>query len=148
MLSSITSVEREFRALSKFAQIHPCIRQTLLKPHEQTLAPTKMFIIPTALDQALSSLYNSSQYQAILASLKQEGVTLVQGPPGTGKTKTVLGTLSVLLQSSTSREQDEELPLLLRWKTSEQNLKNNPLDLNPWLSPAYQDWRDQPMLGD
>lgn len=27
------------------------------------------------------------------------GVTLIQGPPGTGKTKTVLGTMSVLLQS-------------------------------------------------
>jgi senataxin len=38
--------------------------------------------------------------------LKQEGITLVQGPPGTGKTKTVLGTLSVLLQSSTKKEED------------------------------------------
>jgi senataxin len=38
-------------------------------------------------------------------SLKQEGVTLIQGPPGTGKTKTVLGTLSVLLQSSLNREE-------------------------------------------
>jgi len=49
-------------------------------------------------------MYNETQYAAIVSSLKQEGVTLVQGPPGTGKTKTVLGTLSVLLQSSTNKE--------------------------------------------
>ena len=51
-------------------------------------------------------MYNHSQYQAINSCLKQEGVTLIQGPPGTGKTKTVLGTLSVLLQSSTTQEED------------------------------------------
>jgi type II secretory ATPase GspE/PulE/Tfp pilus assembly ATPase PilB-like protein len=63
-----------------------------------------MFVIPEELDKKLTQLYNKSQYQAIALSLKQEGITLIQGPPGTGKTKTVLGTLSVLLQSSTSKD--------------------------------------------
>lgn len=63
-----------------------------------------MFKIPQTLDHKLKEIYNSSQYEAIYSSLKQEGITLIQGPPGTGKTKTVLGTLSVLLQSSTSKE--------------------------------------------
>lgn len=44
-------------------------------------------------------VYNPSQINAIKESLKLEGITLVQGPPGTGKTTTVLGTLSVLLNS-------------------------------------------------
>jgi senataxin len=65
-----------------------------------------MFIIPQQLDRQLKDIYNKSQYEAITSSLKQEGVTLIQGPPGTGKTKTVLGTISVLLQSSTSKEED------------------------------------------
>lgn len=64
----------------------------------------KMFTIPHDLDKTLRKNYNESQYEAIASSLKQEGITLVQGPPGTGKTKTVLGTLSVLLQSSTNKE--------------------------------------------
>lgn len=63
-----------------------------------------MFVIPEQLDRQLKEVYNKSQYEAIWSSLKQEGVTLIQGPPGTGKTKTVLGTLSVLLQSSTFKE--------------------------------------------
>ena len=42
---------------------------------------------------------------AIRETLKKEGVTLIQGPPGTGKTTTVLGTLSVLLNSSNKSEE-------------------------------------------
>lgn len=105
-----------------------------------------MFIIPQQLDRQLKDIYNSSQYEAITSSLKQEGVTLIQGPPGTGKTKTVLGTLSVLLQSSTSKDQDEELPLLSRWRTSEQEIKDNSLELNPWMKVNFEDWRDEPFL--
>lgn len=107
-----------------------------------------MFIIPQQLDRQLKDIYNSSQYEAITSSLKQEGVTLIQGPPGTGKTKTVLGTLSVLLQSSTSKDQDEELPLLSRWRTSEQEIKDNSLELNPWMKVNFEDWRDEPFLID
>ena len=87
-------------------------------------------------------MFNFSQLRAISSCLKQEGVTLIQGPPGTGKTKTLLGTLSVLLQSSVNREEDEELPLLLRWKTSQEKLKSNTHDLNPWMRSNYVDWRD------
>ncbi len=43
--------------------------------------------------------YNFSQSSAIKECLKKEGVTLIQGPPGTGKTTTILGVLSVLLNS-------------------------------------------------
>ena len=56
------------------------------------------------LEERLKTMFNESQLEAIHSSLRQEGVTLIQGPPGTGKTKTLLGTLSVLLQSSVNRE--------------------------------------------
>jgi senataxin len=64
-----------------------------------------LFVVPDKLEEELKLTYNTSQLEAISASLKQEGVTLIQGPPGTGKTKTVLGTLSVLLQSSLNKEE-------------------------------------------
>lgn len=59
----------------------------------------KKFRIPGKLDVKLRHVYNESQYKAIGECLRQTGITLIQGPPGTGKTKTVLGTLSVLLSS-------------------------------------------------
>ncbi len=77
--------------------------------------------------------------------MKQQGLTLIQGPPGTGKTKTVLGTLSVLLHSYHKSDEDDEEPLILNWKKSEQNLKNSK-DLNPWLRVGYVDWRDEAYL--
>ena len=47
----------------------------------------------------MQETYNFSQYNAIKECLKKEGITLIQGPPGTGKTTTILGVLSVLLNS-------------------------------------------------
>ena len=86
--------------------IKPIIKETILKPHYNKLNSYKKFHIPVELESKLHNIYNSSQLEAISSSLKQEGITLIQGPPGTGKTKTVLGTLSVLLQSSINREED------------------------------------------
>jgi DNA polymerase III delta prime subunit len=40
------------------------------------------------------------QVAAIATALQQRPVNLIQGPPGTGKTRTILGLLSVLLQST------------------------------------------------
>ena len=42
----------------------------------------------------------SPQVAAIATALQQRPVNLIQGPPGTGKTRTILGLLSVLLQST------------------------------------------------
>ena len=67
--------------------------------------------------------FNESQYRAVIDSLKQQGITLIQGPPGTGKTKTVLGTLSVLLGSQPRLQDENDVELLLSWKKSGQKIK-------------------------
>lgn len=59
----------------------------------------KWFVIPEILQTKLNSMYNDGQRCAISDSRKMTGITLVQGPPGTGKTKTILGILTVLLNS-------------------------------------------------
>jgi len=55
-------------------------------------------------------MYNLSQVEALKDSLKIKGVTLIQGPPGTGKTKTILGTLSVLLHSEVKKVNVKQKP--------------------------------------
>ena len=75
------------------------MREIILHPGDHHNELDKKFRIPPELDEKLRSVYNESQYKAINECLKQSGITLIQGPPGTGKTKTVLGTLSVLINS-------------------------------------------------
>jgi senataxin len=76
------------------------LKPAILNPKD-VKADNDYFDIPERLDQKLHERYNPSQYQAIKESLKKEGITLIQGPPGTGKTTTILGILSVLLNSRT-----------------------------------------------
>lgn len=52
----------------------------------------------------------------------------------------------MILQSSLNKDEEEEVPLLLRWKTSESKIKYNIEDLNPWVKTGYSDWRDEPIL--
>lgn len=66
------------------------------------------FDIPARLNTKLNEVYNFSQFHAIKECLKKEGVTLIQGPPGTGKTTTILGVLSVLLNSRSKTEKYKE----------------------------------------
>lgn len=73
--------------------------EIVIRPDQHVMEASKKFRIPVKLEQKLKQTYNQSQYKAISECLKQSGITLIQGPPGTGKTKTVLGTLSVLLSS-------------------------------------------------
>lgn len=73
-------------------------------------------------------------------------MTLIQGPPGTGKTKTVLGTLSVLLSSYKKNEDDDDEPLVLNWTLSASVSRDTDKLLNPWLYSGYTDWRDAPYI--
>lgn len=100
-------MERIYKALHGFGRINPLIKELLLRPDLHNKEVEKKFAIPDQLDKQLQSAFNDSQYKAIHESLKQQGITLIQGPPGTGKTKTVLGTLSVLL-GSLLRPDDED----------------------------------------
>lgn len=42
--------------------------------------------------------------------MKSKGITLILGPPGTGKTNTILGTLSVLLNSEVKKDDGTNIP--------------------------------------
>lgn len=85
--------------MEQFRSIDPTIRKTILNPAEFKNCLEEKFHIPLDLDTRLKEIYNDSQYKAIHECLKKIGVTLIQGPPGTGKTRTVIGTLSILLNS-------------------------------------------------
>lgn len=56
--------------------------------------------IPETLLRKLEGMYNETQLEALKDCLKASGITLIQGPPGTGKTTTIVGVLSVILNSS------------------------------------------------
>ncbi|CAD8048209.1 unnamed protein product [Paramecium primaurelia] len=134
-VTGLSTLEREFRALHKFGDL--MLKSILLSLDTQPKV-NSYFTIPYKLDQKLHSIYNSSQYEAIQQTLKTHGITLIQGPPGTGKTKTVLGTLSVLLQSKQERPD-----LNLVQKTSlEVEQEYNQEFPQPWKSSNYDDWRD------
>ena len=65
---------------------------------------TQFLQISPALEMALEKKYNESQLNAIHKARKTEGITLVQGPPGTGKSTTIIGIISVLLNSMVVRK--------------------------------------------
>ena len=75
------------------------LKNILLNPSENIVEQNQFFDIPEKLTEKMQENYNFSQLNAIKACLKKEGITLIQGPPGTGKTTTILGVLSVLLNS-------------------------------------------------
>ena len=84
------------------------LKETLLNPPENIPSEHAYFDIPEQLNIKLKSAYNFSQYNSIKECLKKEGVTLIQGPPGTGKTTTILGALSVLLNSRNKTEKYQQ----------------------------------------
>lgn len=101
------------------------------------------FSIPEKLEAKLKEIYNQSQIEAIKETLKKEGITLIQGPPGTGKTTTVLGTISVLLNSLNETMQDQisatknkKIALEINNSGICENLQKK----KPWLLPGYKDW--------
>lgn len=62
------------------------------------------FFIPRNLESKLKFFFNNSQLEALRSSIKKKGLTLIQGPPGTGKSTTILGILSVILNSLAKKE--------------------------------------------
>lgn len=61
--------------------------------------------ISAPLAQTLRAKYNDFQFAAIEECLKPQGITLIQGPPGTGKSTTILGIVSVLINSIARKKQ-------------------------------------------
>ena len=121
------------------------LKETLISP-AGTLKNVKIgnyFSIPEKLEAKLKEIYNESQILAIKETLKKEGITLIQGPPGTGKTTTVLGTISVLLNSLNENMQDRindakniNAVISMELEIPKENISKK----RPWLCPGFKDW--------
>jgi senataxin len=106
-LGNMVTINREFQALYSVRELALATR--LLAPGgSDGAAPPPSLQPPPTLLRAIETMHNPSQLLAIRTCLCGRGVTLIQGPPGTGKTKTILGILSVLLASESSRNGRDE----------------------------------------
>lgn len=85
------------KALRNIGKLH--MSEYILNPTNYNPETVDYFKIPAELRDSLTTLYNATQIEAIQKSLRKNGITLIQGPPGTGKTFTILGIISVLINS-------------------------------------------------
>lgn len=147
-ICNVVTLDREFQALHSIYDLY--LKETLITP-SKTLKNIKIgnhFSIPQKLESKLKEMYNQSQFDAIKATLKKEGVTLIQGPPGTGKTTTVLGTISVLLNSlidsnTNKRKKDllQDTQAMNQWLDEE--IREKEQKKRPWLMNGFKDWYER-----
>ena len=141
-ICNIVTLDREYQALHSINDIY--FKDILLNP-DQNQNFKEYFSIPEKLEEKLKSIYNESQIAAIKETLKKEGITLIQGPPGTGKTTTVLGTISVLINSTNEapkKKEEEGMKKKINGKMEIENENNNNFKkLRPWIyEPNFKDW--------
>ncbi|KAL4504421.1 hypothetical protein ABPG72_009867 [Tetrahymena utriculariae] len=139
---SIVTIQREYEALHNFNDL--LLKEFILNPEKLAQKKEEKFLIPEQLQIRLNQIYNPSQIQAINSTLKKQGVTLIQGPPGTGKTRTVLGTVSVLINSFNQDQlkQKHQMEIEDKSKLVEQSGEFHFQLAMPWMQPNYVDWRD------
>lgn len=123
-LVSLTTSEREFKALHNLKSLDEGMRHVILDP--SSYSPPESLVPPSLIDRfflpgfvhKFRPMFNDSQYSAIACVLTQMNLdifprgntfplnssesgipqpfTLIQGPPGTGKTHTIWGMLNVI----------------------------------------------------
>lgn len=151
-LDNLVTINREYQALHSTPELP--LTSCLLDPSQPVEACRSLHVPPTLL-AAIKQRFNQSQQEAMLASLKGFGVTLIQGPPGTGKTNTILGLLSVLLNSKAEKEGSTDSSRISRATLTNKNteLPSCPTSKQaefsvaaPWLSPGYQPPKIDPLL--
>eukprot|EP00741_Cyanophora_paradoxa_P002945 tig00000655_g2858.t1 len=98
-LANMVTINREYQSLHAIRELP--LGPLILDPVAVPTSASAPLHIPSLMFDRLVETYNQSQLDAMQAALKRKGFTLIQGPPGTGKTKTILGLLSVLLNSTT-----------------------------------------------
>jgi senataxin len=145
---NMATLHREYQAIYSIPKI--AFSNVLINPGPLDETNQQYFEIPAKLNSVLQHRYNASQFEAIKSSLKKSGVTLIQGPPGTGKTNTILGILSVLLNSKQDKESqinildskkiDEEALNITVYSSDEK--KAHLKKAMPWLSRGFKNWRD------
>lgn len=147
-ICNMATLHREYQAIYSIKKIS--FSSSLLNPAPIDESEIQYFEIPAKLKSVLQHRYNSSQFSAITSSLKKAGITLIQGPPGTGKTNTILGILSVLLNSKqeTSHQAKEADNKTIEGEAlnitvySTDDKKANLRKAMPWLTGGFKSWRD------
>jgi superfamily I DNA and/or RNA helicase len=147
-ICNMATLHREYQAIYSMSKI--TFSSILLNPIAIDEGDQPHFEIPAKLNSVLQHRYNASQFAAIKSSLKKSGVTLIQGPPGTGKTNTILGILSVLLNSKQEKDMDHAEPSVKKIVDETLNLTVYSTDAKkahfkkamPWLSGGFRNWRD------
>lgn len=146
---NLATLHREYQGIYSIPKLG--FVESIINPGPQDEDKSEYFDIPAKLNAALQHKYNSSQYAAIKSSLKKSGVTLIQGPPGTGKTNTILGILSVLLNSKQETQEHKEEPTIKKTKEEALSLAKYSTDYKkaqyskamPWLKTNFKNWRDE-----
>ncbi|CCD27140.1 DNA/RNA helicase SEN1 NDAI_0J02480 [Naumovozyma dairenensis CBS 421] len=90
----MTTVEREYQTLEGL-EYYDLVNQILLA------VPTPSVTVSPEEIKDVKEKYNlnTSQAEAIVHTVSNEGFSLIQGPPGTGKTKTILGIVGYFLST-------------------------------------------------
>lgn len=93
----MTTVEREFQSLNAL-EYYDLVDQIL------SAKPSPPVNISSQEVEKIRKNYNlnTSQAEAIIHTVTNEGFSLIQGPPGTGKTKTILGIIGYFLSTINS----------------------------------------------
>lgn len=109
-ICNLATIAREYQALLSIDSLK--LVDLLIHPgniyQDYTMSkmfnPQDYFFMPRKLEVKLRYFFNQSQLESLRNSIKKRGVTLIQGPPGTGKSTTILGILSVILNSLIKKE--------------------------------------------
>eukprot|EP00854_Cymbomonas_tetramitiformis_P017674 gene17674-21055_t len=96
-LCNMSTILREWLALNSIKSFP--FKDVIINPQKRIDPNIAAREAPPALMAKLKSSHNQYQLESITSALEQKPINLIQGPPGTGKTRTILGLLSVLLQS-------------------------------------------------
>ena len=180
-ICNLATINREYQALLSIDTlkltdllIHPGKINNLESFIIPGLNSSEYFFIPRKLENKMKVFFNNSQLDALKSSIKKKGLTLIQGPPGTGKSTTILGILSVILNSLSKKEGSNRKDSVLNSVNQEfhldemlnkseinkidflnfkenKNYKNilyNPAQ-QPWLyEDNYENWMDEAIIPD
>jgi senataxin len=105
-ICNLATIAREYQALTSVDSLK--LSELLMHPGDivgiSQHNTNDFFFMPNKLENKLRLFFDKSQIEALKNSIKKRGLTLIQGPPGTGKSTTILGILSVILNSLIKKE--------------------------------------------
>jgi senataxin len=142
-LGNMVTINREFQALYAMQELALCDSLLSPGPSREMMPPAASLLPAEALIKVIEEHFDPSQLRAIRMTLTGRGVTLIQGPPGTGKTKTILGILSVLLNTHdprpTKMQDKKEIQPALPAAAEPVDVPRLLSAAAPWLRSGYSD---------